>query len=250
MKTMRQPTLATMGLGNVLGIFQNGRMPVDGEGAVTDVFGPPGDRGSLVISGANGIVGAGKTMQLGSRLHPFGIRTVGLDFASAPDGIGRQYPGLVRAFGPTQADEIMASITRLNYDGKTLPSQLAEFKPAFLLEAIPEILDIKKNHYNVFRDTFPGIEIRSVTSGFPSSELGVGIAHPAFPHEINKIWETVEEEPYKISKLLWALGLVPIPVSDHWSFVLDVLFCGVTLAGLRFQRACNVPYWKTDKYIR
>jgi len=250
MKSMRQPTLATMGLGNVLGIFQNGRMPVDGEGAVTDVFGPPGDRGSLVISGANGIVGAGKTMQLGSRLHPFGIRTVGLDFASAPDGIGRQYPGLVRAFGPAQADEIMASMTRLNYDGKTLPSQLAEFKPAFLLEAIPEILDIKKNHYKVFRDTFPGIEIRSVTSGFPSSELGVGIAHPAFPHEINKIWETVEEEPYKIFKLLWALGLVPIPVSDHWSFVLDVLFCGVTLAGLRFQRACNVPYWKTDKYIR
>ena len=28
-------------------------------------------------------------------------------------------------------------------------------------------------------------------------------------------------------------GLIPVAVSDHWSFVLDVLFCGVTLAGLR-----------------
>ena len=31
-------------------------------------------RGSMVISGANGIVGAGKTMQFASRLQPFGIR--------------------------------------------------------------------------------------------------------------------------------------------------------------------------------
>jgi len=80
--------------------------------------------------------------------------------------------------------------------------------------------------------------------------LGVGVAHPAFPHEINKVWEVVEEETSPITQLLWALGLIPVPVSDDWSFVLDVLFCGVTLAGLRYHRATNMPFWKIDKYIR
>ena len=46
---------------------------------------------------------------------------------------------------------------------------------------------MKRAHYAMFREAFPGIEIRSVTSGFPAHELGVPIAHPAFPHEINKI---------------------------------------------------------------
>ncbi|MFK5854705.1 MAG: hypothetical protein QM503_01155, partial [Bacteroidota bacterium] len=138
----------------------------------------------------------------------------------------------------------------LNYDGKSLPKELKDLKPKFLLEAIPEILEVKKAHYKLFRASFPEVEIRSVTSGFPSSELGVGIAHPAFPHEINKVWEVVEKTTSPITKLLWSLGLIPIPVSDHWSFVLDVLFCGVTLAGLRYQQASNMPYWKIDKYIR
>jgi enoyl-CoA hydratase/carnithine racemase len=39
-------------------------------------------------------------------------------------------------------------------------------------------------------------------------------------------------------------------VSDHWSFILDVLFCGITLAGLRYHDASNMPYWKVDKYVR
>jgi len=39
-------------------------------------------------------------------------------------------------------------------------------------------------------------------------------------------------------------------VADYWSFVLDVLFCGLTLASLRYQRATNVPFWKADKYVR
>ena len=249
-KLMRQSTLQTLGLGSVLDLFHNGRMPADAATMVDRVFGKAGDRGSLVVSGANGIVGAGKMMQLGSRLEPFGVLSVGLDFPGAPDGIGKQYAGLVRAFGRSGADRIMANIVRLTYDGSTLPAELSTFKPAFLLEAIPEILHVKKAHYELFRKTFPGIEIRSVTSGFPSSELGVGVAHPAFPHEINKTWEIVEEQPSDITKLLWALGLIPVPVSDHWSFVLDVLFCGITLAGTRFHEASNMPFWKIDKYVR
>jgi enoyl-CoA hydratase/carnithine racemase/3-hydroxyacyl-CoA dehydrogenase len=144
----------------------------------------------------------------------------------------------------------MSSIVRFHYDGVHLPSHLSAFKPRFLLEAIPEILEIKKSHYKIFRDAFPGIEIRSVTSGFPMSELETGIAHPAFPHQINKIWEIVEEKPSPITQLLWALGLIPIPVGDHWSFVLDVLFCGLTLTGLRYHQATNMPFWKIDKFIR
>ena len=247
---MRESGLQSLGLGSVLEVFARGQLPATASDLVTEVFGPEGARGSLVISGANGMVGAGKAMQLGARLLPFGVRVVGLDFPGTPDGIGGQYPGLASAFGKTRAGQIMAGIVRLTYDGRTLPPELGGLKPAFLLEAIPELLDVKKAHYKIFRGAFPGIEIRSVTSGFPASELGVGIAHPAFPHEINKVWEIVEPKPSPITQLLWALGLVPVPVGDHWSFVLDVLFCGVTHAGILYHRACNMPYWKIDKWVR
>lgn len=247
---MREPTLATLGLGTVLEIFQRGMLPADTSELVDEVFGGPKERGSLVISGASGIVGAGKAMQLGSRLQPHGVRIVGLDFPGAPDGIARQYPGLVRAFGPEGSSAIMQNIVRLTYDGKTLPPDLRRLRPRLLLESIPEILEVKRAHYETFRREYPGIEIRSVTSGFPSKELGVGIAHPAFPHEINKVWEIVEPAPSPVTKLLWSMGLIPILVSDDWSFVLDVLFCGVTHAGLQYHRATNMPFWKIDKYIR
>jgi enoyl-CoA hydratase/carnithine racemase len=247
---LRKDTLGSLGLGTVLEMFRNGRTPADIETLVEKVFGPKNDRGSLVISGASGIVGAGKTMQLGSRLEPYGVRVVALDFPGAPDGLGKQYPGLVAAFGRDGAARIMGNIVRLTYDGKSLPAELHALKPKFLLEAIPEILEVKRAHYEIFRAAFPGIEIRSVTSGFPAKELGVGIAHPAFPHEINKMWEIVEDEPSAVTQLLWAIGLVPVPVSDDWSFVLDVLFCGVTHAGLQVHRRTNMPFWKIDKLVR
>ncbi|MBI4676351.1 MAG: hypothetical protein HY748_02085 [Elusimicrobia bacterium] len=248
--SMRAGTLETLDLGTVFDVFRKGRLPANAPELVDQVFGKEGERGCLVVSGANGIVGAGKTMQLASRLEPFGVPVVALDFAGAPDGLGRQHPGLVRTFGRERASRIMENTVRLSYDGKRLPAQLKGLRPRFLLEAIPEILEAKRAHYEVFRQAFPGIEIRSVTSGFPSSKLGVGIAHPAFPHEVNKVWEVVEEEPSAVTQLLWALGLTPIPVSDHWSFVLDVLFCGTTLAALRIHQASNMPYWKIDKHVR
>ncbi len=247
---MREDTLQTLGLGTVLEIFKSGKLPANASEYVDKVFGKEGERGALVISGANGIVGAGKMMQFGVRLKEFGVPIIGLDFPGAADGLAQQYDGLAASFGVAESNEIMSSITRMNYDGKTLPPALKKYNPKFLLEAIPEILEIKKSHYEVFRKEFPGIEIRSVTSGFPESELGVGIAHPAFPHQINKVWETVEESPSDITKMLWALGMIPMPVSDDWSFVLDVLFCGVTLAASRYHEATNMPYWKIDKYVR
>lgn len=248
--TMRQPTIATLGLGSVIEIFQRGALPASAPDLVDRVFGGPGQRGSLVITGANGIVGAGKTVQLGSRLAPYGVPIVGLDFPGSPDGIGKQWPGLARSFGRDRAAAIMGDVVRLTYNGRDLPPALAGLRPRFLLEAIPEVLEVKRAHYEVFRKAFPGIEIRSVTSGFPSRELGVGVLHPAFPHEVNKVFEVVEPEPSDVTKLLWALGLIPVPVEDHWSFVLDVLFCGVTLAALRVHRATNMPVWKVDKYVR
>jgi enoyl-CoA hydratase/carnithine racemase len=249
-RSLRRATLDTLGLGSVLDIFRSGRLPITAEAAVEAVFGPPGDRGGLVISGANGVVGAGKTMQLGSRLVPFGVTIVALDLPGAPDGIGGQVPGLVKAFGREEADRVLAGIVRMSYDGATLPPQLAGLRPRFLLEAIPEVLELKKRHFATFRAAYPGIEIRSVTSGFPSRELGVAVAHPAFPHEVNKVWETVENGPSSIPQLLWALGLVPMPVADEWSFVLDVVFCGLTNAALRWHRASNMPFWKIDKLVR
>jgi hypothetical protein len=154
-KAMREPTLQTLGLGNVIDIFQNGRLPAGAGDLVDQVFGNAGARGSMVISGANGIVGAGKAMQLGSRLEPFGVRVVGLDFPGAPDGIGSKYPGLVQAFGREGADKIMSNITRLSYDGTSLPDELKILQPRFLLEAIPEILEIKRAHYKLFREAYP-----------------------------------------------------------------------------------------------
>ena len=75
-------------------------------GLVDQVFGPAGDRGSLVISGANGIVGAGKTMQLGSRLQPYGVRIVGARLPRArPTGSAAQYAGpACAAFGREGAE--------------------------------------------------------------------------------------------------------------------------------------------------
>ena len=248
--SMRPSTLETLGLGSVLDLFRKGGPPVSAGELVDRVFGAAPDRGAFVVSGANGIVGAGKTMQLGSRLEPFGVPIVALDFPGVPDGIGAQYPGLVRAFGADRAAAIMGNVVRLAYDGSHLPSQLDALSPRFLLEAVPENLEIKRGHYEVFRAAFPDIEIRSVTSGFPQSALGVGVAHPAFPHEINKIFEIVETEPSDITQLLWALGLIPIAVSDHWSFVLDVLFCGLTLAATRYHETTNMPFWKVDKFVR
>jgi len=249
-KSLRQSTIETLGLGTVLSIFENGKLPLETSNLIDEVFGSADNRGSLVISGANGIVGAGKLMQLGVRLKPYDIPIVALDFASAPDGIRPQYLGLASSFGKKQADEIMNNVIRLNYDGVNLPSHLKKLNPRFLLEAIPEILEIKKSHYKIFKENFPGIEIRSVTSGFPSEELGTSISHPAFPHQINKVWEVVEKEPSAITKLFWSLGLIPIPVNDYWSFVLDVLFCGLALSGMRYNHSTNMPYWKIDKYVR
>lgn len=250
MKAMRKSTLETMGLGSVIDIFENGALPVNTEELVDKVFGPKDNRGALVISGANGIVGAGKMMQLGVRLQPFGVPIIGLDMPGAPDGIGMQYQGLEASFGREKAAEVMTNLVQMNYDGKNIPENLKKFNPKFLLEAIPEVLEIKKSHYNVFREAFPGIEIRSVTSGFPMSELGTGIAHPAFPHQINKIWEIVENESSDITKLFWSLGMIPLTVSDNWSFVLDVLFCGLALAGMKYHEETNMPFWKIDKYVR
>ncbi len=250
MKVMRQPTLDTLGLGSVLDMFRNGRQPASLTDLVDRVFGPPSARGALVISGGNGIVGSGKAMQLGSRLLEFGVPIVTLDLPDAPDGLGQQFAGLKDSFGLQQANAIMSNIVRFSYDGKNLPRGLKSFNPRFVLEAIPEILPLKLAHYALLRENFPGVEIRSVTSGFPSRELGVGVLHPSFPHQINKVWEVVEDKPSPITQMFLAMGLIPIPVGDYWSFILDVLFCGITLAAIRYHQATNMPYWKLDKFVR
>lgn len=249
-KSMRQSTLESIGLGSVLDIFQNKKLPISTEEMVGKVFGPENNRGAMVISGASGIVGAGKVMQFAARLMEFNVPIIALDLPGSPDGISKQYKGLQASFGTKGANDIMKNIIKLNYDGKTLPAALKHYNPKFLLEAIPENLELKKAHYALFRKEFPKIHIWSVTSGFPSKELGVGIAHPAFPHEINKVYEIVEDKPSDQTKLLWAMGLIPMKVSDDWSFVLDVFFCGLLQASIQFSNRTNTPYWKVDKYIR
>ncbi len=249
-RVLRESTLETLGLGAVIDIFKRGALPTSTADLVEQVFGPASDRGSLLLSGASGVVGAGKTVQLGSRLQPYGVPIVALDFPGAADGIGQQYPGLVAAFGREESARILSDVVRFNYDGSHLPTRMSAFNPRFALEAVPEVLEIKRAHYEILRAAFPGIEIRSVTSGFPSSQLGVGIAHPAYPHQINKVWEVVEDEPSAITQLFWALGMLPMPVADRWSFVLDVLFCGLTQAASRYHEASGAPFWKIDKQVR
>lgn len=249
-KTMRKSTLESLGLGTVLDIFNKRKMPVTTAEMVEKVFGPKNNRGAIIISGAGGIVGAGKVMQFASHLHEYNVPVIALDLPGAPDGLARQYKGLQASFGTSYASQIMKNVIKLNYDGKTLPESLKQYRPKFLLEAIPENPELKKAHYALFRKEFPDIQIRSVTSGFPSEELGVGIAHPAFPHEINKIFEIVEDKPSALTQLLWSMGLIPMQVSDDWSFVLDVFFCGLQQASIQFSNRTNIPYWKVDKYIQ
>lgn len=247
---MRKSTLESLDLGSVLDIFIKGKMPVTTEEMVEKIFGPKNNRGAMIISGASGIVGAGKVMQFASRLMEYGVPIIALDLPGAPNGLTQQYKGLMASFGVKGANEIMNTIVQLNYDGQTLPESLKQYNPKFLLEAIPEKLELKRVHYEMFRNEFPDIHIWSVTSGFPSKELGVGIAHPAFPHEINKIFEIVENEPSAHTQLLWSMGLIPMQVSDDWSFVLDVYFCGLLQACIQYSDKSNIPYWKLDKYIR
>ncbi|MCO5254965.1 MAG: enoyl-CoA hydratase-related protein [Bacteroidetes bacterium] len=249
-KLMRKSTLEALDLGTVADIFNTGKLPVSLEEIVDKVFGDKHNRGAMVISGAGGIVGAGKVMQFASRLMEMNVPIIALDLPGAPDGIARQYKGLQASFGTEGANQIMKNIVKLNYDGNTLPESLKQYNPKFLLEAIPEKLELKKAHYDLFKNEYPNIHIWSVTSGFPSKELGVGIAHPAFPHEINKVFEIVESKPSAHTHLLWAMGLIPMQVSDDWSFVLDVFFCGLLQASIQFCNRTNTPYWKTDKYIR
>ena len=60
-----------------------------------------------LLKGGKGAVpgpfGAGKTVQLGSRLEPYGVPIVALDFPGAADGIGRHAPGLEATFGAERA---------------------------------------------------------------------------------------------------------------------------------------------------
>ena len=193
-KSMRQSTLETLGLGSVLDIFATRQLPVDAGDLVDQVFGPAGDRGSLVISGANGIVGAGQddaarlpaASPSASGRRPRLPRTCRRDRPAVPG------PGAARsaASGPTA---IMGNIIRLTYDGKTLPARARRrCNPASCWRRSPRSSRSRRPTTRSSATRFPEIEIRSVTSGFPQSELGVGIAHPAFPHEINKVWEIVE----------------------------------------------------------
>ena len=250
-RSLRRPTLDTLGLGSVLEIFRAGRLPISAEQAVEAVFGPAGDRGALVISGANGIVGAGKTMQLGSRLVPFGVTVVALDLPGAPDGIGRQVPGLVKAFGREEADRILAGVVRMSYDGGDAAAAARGLPAcASCSRRSPRCSSSSRRHYATFRDAFPGIEIRSVTSGFPSRELGVPVAHPAFPHEINKVWETVEAGPSAVTQMLWALGLVPVPVARRLVVRARRALLRPHPRRPRLHRATNMPFWKVDKLVR
>lgn len=244
---LRQDTLETIGLGNALDIFKKGELPASASDLVEKIF---GSNGSLVVSGAEGTVGAGKIAQLGSRLNPYGVPIIALDMGYGRGSLQEQYQGLVGSFGRESADRIFSSVARFFYDGKKLPPALLSMNPRILIEAIPEILKVKKDHYALFRKAFPDIRIFSVTSGFPSSETGVNTSHPSFPHHINKVWEMVEQEPSDWTRLLWALGLIPLRVADHWSFVLDVIFCGLMLASLRYHEAKRMPFPAIDKLVR
>ena len=245
--TLRQDTLETIGLGSVFDIFKNGKLPAEAGSLVKKVFGADG---SLAVSGAEGTVGAGKIAQLGHRLTPFGVPIIALDMGYGRGSLQEQYHGLAASFGREYADKIFSNVTRFFYDGKKLPRAMLGMNPRILIEAIPEILKVKIDHYALFREAIPDIQIFSVTSGFPSSETGVSTSHPSFPHNINKVWEMVETEPSDWTKLMWALGLIPVRVADRWSFVLDVVFCGLMLASLRYHEAKKMPFPAIDKLVR
>jgi len=159
-------------------------------------------------------------MQLGSRLEPFGVRSVALDFPGAPDGIGRSTRP-VQAFGPPvpRASWATSSASRTTASACRRARSL---KPRSS-RAIPEILDVKRAHYQVFRDTFPGIAIRSVTSG-PSKSWAWASRTGVSARDQQGVGDRRRGQPGGDAAAVGA-GIIPVPVSDDWSFVLDVLFC-------------------------
>ena len=125
---LRQDTLETIGLGNVLEIFKRGKLPVNAKDQVEKVF---GSDGALAVSGAEGTVGAGKIAQLGSRLRPYGVPIAALDMGYGRGSLREQYDGLVGSFSKAGADEIFSNVIRFFYDGKTLPKSLTKMNPRF-----------------------------------------------------------------------------------------------------------------------
>ena len=128
---MRQSTLQTLGLGSVSDIFRNGtaarRAPAIWS---TEVFGGPGERGSLVISGANGIVGAGQDDAARSRLEPFGVsRSASTSRTCRRDRPAVPGPG--RGRRPRAGRPDHGNIVRMTYDGTSLPADLGDVAPPF-----------------------------------------------------------------------------------------------------------------------
>jgi hypothetical protein len=140
-KSMRKSTLETLGLGSVLDIFQRGQLPVDTDTLIDKIFGDKNNRGAIVISGAKGIVGAGKMMQLGVRLMDFGIPLVGLDMGGASDGLSFQYQGLVSSFGKTLADKIMSNVVISITMEKAYQSTFQHSNQSFYLKLSLKILN-------------------------------------------------------------------------------------------------------------
>ena len=69
----------------------------------------------------------------------------------------------------------MGNIVRMTYDGNTLPEDLKSWRPRFLLEAIPEILEIKNTTVNGMQAMIVTSVIEATTTIFQEAQGGLDI---------------------------------------------------------------------------
>lgn len=201
---------------------------------------------ALVVAGACGNVGLGKLGQL-ARLHVrHGIPVVALDVSP---GVAEVKDRLRAAFGdrfaPAEVQAVLDGITIVQGGVGDLPTEL---RVGFVLEAIPERLELKHAFYRQVHCRDPEAFIASATSGFPSQQLfehqpgkaRCAVLHPFFPHLTNKLWEMPTEgattgaaELKTLTRWLAVLGMTIVRVRDVPAFAADRIFCGMMLEAVR-----------------
>ncbi|MDP3998319.1 MAG: enoyl-CoA hydratase-related protein [bacterium] len=248
--------------------FFNPEASLDTESAIANIFGPRDKRKSLLVAGATGIVGFGKTLQFASRLFRHGVKVVAIDLPGMRFDAGAAEKLLSAKFTGVEVKEIMSNIVFLHTgsDGK-ITEEIGRENAAVVFEAIPEKKELKQKFFEDARSHWQRAILLSATSGFEAKVLFDGIegrelctiAHPAFPHLTNKWFEVVgsgsgapvgELVFRKIADLFLALGLIPKRVGDVPSFVLDRIFCGLFNFCLMFGEKTKLAPQQIDNTAR
>ena len=172
-----------IGLGGVLDIFRHGRLPVERRRT-----GGPGLRAggrarrrssSPAPTGSSAPARRCSSARACSR---YGVRIVGARLPGRSRRDRPAVPGSGARLRPRRGDRDHGRTScGCHYDGNALPAELQAIQAAVPARGDPRDPRGEARPLRGLPRAFPGIEIRSVTSGFPSRELGVRHRPPRLP---------------------------------------------------------------------